>query len=420
MINIGGLAMGMAVAILIGLWIQDELTFNKYHSNYETIAKVYRNNNWGGRIETGTSAASGLGTLLRSEYGMHFRNVTMIRQRVEDRVLSYGEKKMTQGGYFMQPEGVEMFGLKMIRGGGGKHLSGMNTILLSESLSKKLFADKDPIDQTVVMDAKWDMTVTGVYEDLPKNSDFYGVAYFAPLELYVGGPENLDVWDNYNMTVYVQLHDKNDLPKASSAIKDAMLPHVDQETLETKPQLFLHPMRDWHLSSQFENGHAVTSKAKKMLWSFTIIGVFVLILACINFMNLSTARSEKRAREVGIRKSIGSLRSQLVQQFFGESLLVAALSFAAAIVFTQLSLPWFNEVSDKKLFIPWSSVSFWAAGISFAIVTGLLAGSYPALYLSSFNRVKVLKVDFKAGRSASLPRSVLVTLQFTVYISLIV
>ncbi len=420
LINIGGLAMGMAVALLIGLWINDELQFNKYHKNHDTIAKVYRNNNWGDGIESSTSMVVGLGTLLRSEYGTHFKNVVMVRQRMEERVLSFGEKKMTQGGYFMQPEGVEMFSLKMIHGSGNKFLDDMMSIILSESLSKKLFGNGDPVNKIITMDGVNDLIVTGVYEDLPKTSELNGVTFFAPLQLYVGGKDKLDSWDNQNMTVYVQLHKAGEFKSVSAIIKDVMLPHINQEADESKPELFLHPMSEWHLNSQFENGVTVTSKQMKMLWSYSTIGVFVLVLACINFMNLSTARSEKRAREVGIRKSIGSQRGQLIQQFFGESLLVAFISFVVAILIAQIVLPGFNSISDKDIAIPWANPTFWVAGIFFTVLTGVLAGSYPALYLSAFNPVKVLKGTFKVGRSATIPRSILVTAQFTISISLII
>lgn len=419
-INIGGLAMGMTVALLVGLWIYDELSFNKYHQNYDTIAKVYRTNDWGKGIETSTPLVAGLGGLLRSEYSLYFKNVVMIRQRLEDRVLASGENKFTEAGYFMQPEGVEMFSLNMLRGSGKHALNEMTSIILSKSLAKKLFGDEDPLNKTIRMNAETDFKVTGVYEDLPKNSELYGAAFFAPLEFFAGGKDKLNIWDNYNMTMYVQLHHASDITKASEIIKDAMVPHVDEETRETKPQLFLHPMRDWRLNAQFENGVAVISKQMKTVRSYTTIGVFVLLLACINFMNLSTARSEKRAREVGIRKSIGSQRNQLVQQFFGESLLVASLSCIVSLVVAKLVLPGFNALADKEMIMPWNSVYFWLSAISFTLVTGLLAGSYPALYLSSFNPVKVLKGTFKTGRSGSVPRSILVTVQFVVSISLII
>ncbi len=416
-INIGGLALGMAVAMLISLWVYDELSFNKYHENYETIAQVYRSNDWGGELEASTSQVTGLGTLLKTEYASHFKNAAMIRARTEERVLAFGENKFTQSGYFMQPEGSDMLSLTMIKG--TRHgLADMKSVLLSESVAKKLFGDADPINQVVMMDAKWDLKVTGVYEDLPKNSTFHDASYFAPLDLYIDGWGSLTSWDNYFVFIYVQINPEGDFEEISRIIEDVMLAHVDAETIEIKPEIFLHPMNKWHLDSEFKNGELVTSKRMMSVWYYSAIGVFVLLLACINFMNLSTARSEKRAKEVGIRKSIGSLRSQLIQQFFGETLLVAGIAAVIALMVVQLSLPWFNDVSDKNISMPISNPLFWLICIGFTLFTGLLAGSYPALYLSSFNAVKILKGTFKAGRFAMLPRRVLVVLQFTVSITL--
>jgi putative ABC transport system permease protein len=420
LINIGGLALGMTVAILIGLWIFDELSFNKYHQNYSTIAKVYRNHLFReGGVISNPVHPTGLATLLKTEYANHFQKVVLIRSRIEERVLAIDDKKFTQQGYFMQPEGSELFSLNMKRGT-RDGLKDMQSIFLSESLAKKIFGDNDPINQVLSMDAKWDLKVTGVYEDLPKNSEFSQASYFAPLDLFLNGWSDLNVWNNYNMHIYVQLHEGDSPEQVSVAIKDAMLPHVDDDAKKTTPELFVWPMNKWHLFSQFKDGVQVTSERMKFVWFYTLTGIFVLLLACINFMNLSTARSEKRAREVGIRKSIGSYRSQLVYQFFTESILVAMLSFIISLVLVYLLIPSFNNVADKNITVPWTNPFFWAAGISFSLITGILAGSYPALYLSSFNPVKVLKGTFKAGRSASTPRRVLVVVQFTVSISLIV
>ncbi len=178
-------------------------------------------------------------------------------------------------------------------------------------------------------------------------------------------------------------------------------------------------MNDWHLRSEFKQGF-VTGGYIQYVRLFVIIGVFVLLLACINFMNLSTARSEKRAKEVGIRKAIGSLRGQLIRQFFSESVLIAFLSFLVSIGVAQLLLPFFNSLGGKNMSIPYGQPYFWLAGLAFVFVTGILAGSYPALYLSSFRPVKVLKGTFKAGRLASVPRKALVVVQFTVSIILII
>jgi putative ABC transport system permease protein len=337
-INIGGLAMGMAVAMLISLWVYDELSFNKYHENHGTLAQVYRSLIWGGEKYASTSHVTGLGTLLKTEYGSHFKNVAMVRGGTEERVVAFGENKFTQSGYFMQTEGAEMLTLNMILGT-RQGLKEMKSIFLSESLAKKLFGDADPINQVVMMDAKWDLKVTGVYEDLPKNSTFSDASYFAPLDLYIDGWATLDAWDNYFVYVFVQLFPNGDFEKTSEIIKNVMAAHVDEETLQSKPEVFLHPMSQWHLNAEFKNGELVTSKRMMSVWYYSAIGVFVLLLACINFMNLSTARSEKRAKEVGIRKSIGSLRSQLIQQFFGETLLVAMIAAIISLLVVQLSLP---------------------------------------------------------------------------------
>jgi putative ABC transport system permease protein len=416
-INIGGLALGMAVVMLIGVWVYDELNFNTYHQNYNNIAQVYRSETWGGERQASTSHVTGLGTLLKTEYGSHFKNVAMIRARTEERVLAFEENKFTESGYFMQPEGADILTLKMLKGTHGG-LKEMKTVFLSESLAKKLFGDTEPINQVVKMDAKWDLTVTGVYEDLPRNSTFHDASYFAPLDLYIDGWGSLTAWDNSFVYIYVQINPNETAAGISHLIKDVMLPHIDAERKEIKPAIFLHPMSEWHLNSEFKNGAMVTSKLMLSVWYYSAIGIFVLLLACINFMNLSTARSEKRAKEVGIRKSIGSLRSQLIQQFFGETLLVAFMAAGIALLVVQISLPWFNEVSDKNISLPLANPLFWLLVVGFTLFTGLLAGSYPALYLSSFNAVKILKGTFKAGALAILPRRVLVIVQFTVSITL--
>jgi ABC-type antimicrobial peptide transport system permease subunit len=417
-INIGGLACSLMVAIFIGLWISDEISFNRYHYNYSSIAEVYRIENYDGKIDVNRVQVTGLGTLLRNEYASHFKNVVLLRQRIEDRVLATGDKKFSQLGYFMQPEGAEMFSLEMVKGR-IDGLKDMKSIFLSESLAKKMFGDEDPINQLITMNSNWGLLVTGVYKDLPKNSEFEQASYFAPLDLYLGSWSNLNVWNNYNMRLYVQLKEGKDFATVSSIIKDAMLSHVDERTAKTKPTLFLLPMSDWRLYSQFEDGVRVVSERLKFVWMFAITGVFVLMLACINFMNLSTARSERRAKEVGIRKSIGSHRSQLVQQFLGESLVVAVVSMVISMVFVTVLMPAFNKLADKDISIPWTNFWFWLITFGFTIVAGLLAGSYPALYLSAFNPVKVLKGTYR-GRGAIAPRRILVVAQFTFSIALII
>jgi putative ABC transport system permease protein len=215
------------------------------------------------------------------------------------------------------------------------------------------------------------------------------------------------------------LADNADPGKVSLKIRDERLRHLKPVSAKAKPALFLQPMSKWHLYSEFKDGKN-TGGEIQYVWLFGISGVFVLLLACINFMNLSTARSEKRAREVGVRKAIGSSRRQLVYQFYSESLLCVLLAFLVSLLLVKLSLPAFNGIASKQISIPWNSPAFWFAGIGFSFITAVITGSYPAFYLSSFKPVKVLKGAFRVGRLASAPRKVLVVLQFTVSIVLII
>jgi ABC-type lipoprotein release transport system permease subunit len=285
-----------------------------------------------------------------------------------------------------------------------------------------LFGDADPINKLVKLDNKADFTISGVYEDLPRHTTLRDVAFIGPWDYYINVPENQRSptdWGDNSLFMYVQMADKSDMVKVSAKIKDIKLSHMSKEDTKFKPVIFLQPMSKWHLYSEFKNG-INTGGAIQYVWLFGTIGVFVLLLACINFMNLSTARSEKRAKEVGIRKAVGSLRNQLIKQFFCESVLIAVLAFILAILLVWLAIPYFNEISNKSVSILWDVPVFWIACIGFTVFTGIIAGSYPALYLSSFNPVKVLKGTFKVGRFAAVPRKVLVVVQFVVSVILII
>ena len=294
---------------------------------------------------------------------------------------------------------------------------------MSESAAKAYFGDADPINKLMKIDNQMNVKVTGVYKDLPRNSTFANLSFMSTWDMVYNNTEWMrtmeDPWRPNAFTLFVQLNDNADFGTVSAKIKDAKLKKVNEQLAKKKPALFLHPMSKWHLHSEFKNGVNIGG-AIQYVWMFGIIGVFVLLLACINFMNLSTARSEKRAKEVGIRKTVGSLRTQLIVQFFSESLLTVIFSFALSLLFVQLLLPFFNSVADKQMSVLWTNPYFWTISIAFIIFTALVAGSYPAFYLSSFRPVKVLKGTFKAGRFAALPRKALVVVQFTVSVILII
>ena len=424
-INIGGLAIGMAVAMLIGLWVYDELSFDKYHQNYDRIVMVMQHQTLNGEITTERSMPIPLGYQLRADYKSDFKYVVLIRPG--EHILAAGDKKISSPGMYMQPEGPEMLTLRMISGT-RNGLKDPSSILLSATMAKSLFGKVDPMNQVIKIDSKWIVKVSGVYEDLPKNTTLQEVgAFIAPWDLYMTTQlflkEAATKWGNNSWAIFAQLQPNADINKVNARIRDLKMKGLaqnnDKEGLSFKSRVFLQPLGKLHLYQEFKNG-VNTGGEIQFVWMFSLIGIFVLLLACINFMNLSTARSEKRAKEVGIRKAVGSMRSQLIIQFFAESLLLTGFAFILALFILQIALPAFNGVADKSIHIPANNALFWLSGIAFCLLTGLIAGSYPALYLSSFNPVKVLKGSFKAGRYASLPRKVLVVLQFTVSVMLII
>jgi len=421
-INIAGLTSGMAVAILIGLWIWDELSFDKYHENYNRIAQVWQHNTANGVVSSDISMPWVTSEELKNNYGSDFKYVVQSTW-TESNTLTYGDIKFNKQGNFIEPQATEMLSLKMLSGT-RDGLKDPHSILLSASTAKTFFGATDPLNQMMRVGRRTDVKVTGVYEDLPGNTSFKNVEYMLPWDLWISiNPwlkEMDDPWSGNFTQTFVQLNDQANFDVVSDKIKDMKLNKVKAAAdLNQKPEVFLQPMSKWHLYSEFKNGKNTGGRIQ-FIWLFGTIGVFVLLLACINFMNLSTARSEKRAKEVGIRKSMGSLKEQLIAQFFSESILLTLTAFMLALILAQLALPFFNEVAGKKLGLLWSNPFFWLLAIGFTLLTGFIAGSYPALFLSSFQPVKVLKGTFRAGASASIPRKILVILQFSISTMLII
>jgi ABC-type antimicrobial peptide transport system permease subunit len=420
-INILGLAAGMAVAMLIAFWIWDEVTYNKSYPNHEQLAQVMTTfYNDDGKMETGHAVCMPIGEELRSKYGSDFKNISMSSWNF-GHVLVVGEKKITSSGLWVESNFPSMFSIKMQKGNINA-LSDPSTILINASLAKTLFGDADPINKMIRLDNNDNYKVAGVFEDFPHNTTLYDTKLLLPWKKYITTEQWLKdaatQWNNHSWQAFVQVADNINMNKETEKIKNVVQVHKNAKT-DGIEQAVLFPMDKWRLYSDFKNGKAAGGRIQ-FVWLFSIIGVFVLMLACINFMNLSTARSEKRAKEVGIRKTVGSVRRQLISQFLSESVLVALVSFVFSIIFVVLLLPLFNKLADKDVGIPWSSPIFWLVALAFTFITGLISGSYPALYLSRFEPIKVLKGTFRVGRFASLPRKVLVVVQFTFSIALII
>lgn len=411
--------MGMTVAMLIGLWIWDELSFDKYHKNYESIVQVMQNQTVNGEVNSLKAMPIPVAYQLHHQYKNDFKHV-VLSSWTNSHLLSFRDKNISVQGNFMEQDAPELLTLNMIKGARST-LKDPSSILLSESVSKAIFGNTNPIEKVLKLDSI-NLKVAGVYQDLPSNTTFSNVLFIAAWELYARTADVQQAqgnWNNNSFQIFAQVAGAKNIADVSTKIKDIKLRNEDQEGKRANPQIFLFPMSRWHLYSEFRNGINADGNIK-YAWLFGIIGIFVLVLAGINFMNLSTARSGKRAKEVGIRKSIGALRSQLIWQFLSESLLVAIQSFIISLVLVQLTLPFFNQLTGKQISILWMNPLFWLTGIGFAVMSGLFAGSYPAFYLSSFRPASVLKGSFKAGRLASIPRKILIVIQFTFSVTIII
>lgn len=417
-INIGGLAIGIASSILILLWVADEYSFDKFHTHYNRIYKLYQSQQWAQGIGTGNAMPYPLKEVIGTK-SSQIESVVMTNWG-EGNMLQVGEKRMNKLGLCASEDFFKVFSFTMIQGDPATALNEINSIVVTQSTAKALFGDQDPINQLVKIDNDREMKVTGVIEDVRSKRTSFLFDYVMPFSYYEATQpwvqNSKNVWDNNSFQMYVLLHEGATEAEVNSQIGSILR---DNNPKAPTARLFLHPMNKWRLYSNFENG--VNSGGQiEYVQLFTAIAIFVIIIACINFMNLATARSEGRAREVGIRKSIGSRKSELIRQFIGESVFVTAIAFLVAVVIVEIALPGYNQLVNKTISINYSNPTLWVAAISMVLILGTIAGSYPAFYLSSFQPVKVLKGKINAGKGGSTPRKVLVTLQFGFSIFLII
>ncbi|MFT6204349.1 MAG: ABC-type antimicrobial peptide transport system permease subunit [Spirosomataceae bacterium] len=411
----------MAVTIIVGLWVNDMLNYDGNFPKKEKLAMFWQHQTFNGEVKSSPSMPIPLEKELKSNYGEYFKHI-VISSWTQGRYLGVGEKTINKTGKYMQPGATDMLDVEVITGQ-KNGLKDVKSIMLSETTAEALFGKSNAVGEIVKVNNLTDMKVTGIYKDFPFSSSFNDVHFLMPWEQYMaesGHAQNvIDNWGDNSWPIFVELTDGYDVADVSAVIRNIKFDKADVFFQEYKPTLQLLLMKDWYLRNLFNNGVQDGGRIQ-LVWLFGTIGAFVLFLACINFINLSTARSEKRAKEVGIRKSIGSFRGQIIAQFLSESLLVVSFAFVAAVALVLLFLPGFNNLADKQIEFPWGNLNFWLLSSGFILFTSLISGSYPAIYLSSFQPVKVLKGTFKAGRFAALPRKVLVVLQFTVSIALII
>ena len=415
-INIAGLSIGITCSLLILLWVFDELSYDRFHPKADRLYQVWINAHFDGKVNSWTSVPLPTSEGLKTESSYIARTVST--DWGGDHLLTVGDQRITKRGFFAGEEFLNMFEFPLVFGDPKQVLTEPYTIVISEGTAKALFGDADPINQIIRVDNKDEVKVVGILKDIPKNSSFE-FDFLLPWKLYETREwvkDNKDNWGNYSFQAFMELTDPRYEVQVEDKIKDLLKRHGETDF---QKDFFLHPLLRWRLHSDFENGKE-SGGMIEYVQMFTVIAVFILVIACINFMNLSTARSERRAREVGIRKSVGSQRGEIIFQFLGESLFISFLALVIAVLLAELLLPFYNQLVDKHLSIDYLSAQFWMFALGLIFFTGIVSGSYPAFYLSSFQPVKVLKGKIQVGKAGSTPRKVLVTLQFGFSILLII
>jgi putative ABC transport system permease protein len=415
-LNIVGLAAGMAVALMIGLWVVNEYSYDHFLTGYKNLYQVKRNFSSNGEIGTVTSSSLALADKLRSE-------IPEIQDVAETDYfnahgLMTGEKKLYMNGGQVGSDFLKMFRYPFLEGGATDALKNPFSIVLTEATAKALFNSTDVLGKTVRIDNLNDLKVTGVLKDIPFNSSLQ-FQYLIPFSYYEIADSSVKAgrstgFNQNAFQVFVELK-----PGISYAQVQPKIRGLEKKYLPgANTEISMQPLEDWHLYSDYKNGKAAGGYIDYVR-IFSIIGALVLMIAGINFVNLTTARSEGRAKEVGVRKTMGSSRRDLIFQFLTESVLAALISFFVCLFLTWISIPYFNLLIKGHLEIPFSSIAFWGGMLTAACIIGLLAGSKPAFYLSAFNPVKVLK-GMKTGRTSSFSRQALVVIQFSCSIALII
>jgi putative ABC transport system permease protein len=414
LINVGGLAIGLASCMVLLLYVAYEWGYDKQSKNYADTYVVYQHQitssatmSWA--WTPGVLAPELAGTIAGVELASH-------SSYPQAQLLSYHESHFKKPGVYSDPQFLKIMDYKFLKGNPAHALKEVNSVILTETMAKNLFGNDDPINKVIKLNNSEELKVDGIIADIPKNSSIQ-FDYLLPWSLW----EKLEPfvkaqnWGNNFCLTLVQLRKGEDYNKANGLVRPVMANHEKGST----GHYSLHPLSKWHLYSDFQNGKSVGGKIDQIR-IFFLLAFCILLIACVNFMNLSTARSEKRAKEVGVRKAIGSSRKSLIGQFMLESLLLSILGMIVAFVLIEISIPYFNGLLHTELLIDYSDWKFWSVFSGLTLVTGFIAGSYPAFYLSSFEPLQVLKGFKMTGKTSLSVRQVLVVFQFVFAACLIV
>lgn len=427
-INITGLAIGLTCCLLIMIWVMDELSYDRFHANKDDLYRVEQDQNYSGSVFHVNVTPYPMAEGLLAEIP-EVKNATPY-PLVGTLLLRHGENVFFENdARAVTPAFLEMFTFPFIRGDKNTALENPYSMVITEELAEKYFGDSDPMGQMITVNNRYDFTITGVLKNIPHNS-MVRFKILVPFEFMKDMGRTIDQWGWNSIVTYVQLYENSDIEAVNEKISDLRFSKIvdnwedSQEELElykkrTKTQFMLMPLIDIHLHAYF--GYTHSMGAILYVYIISAIALFVLLIACINFMNLSTARSANRAKEVGLRKVVGAMKSNLVGQFFGESILMAVIALFLSILIIVIILPSFGAFVDKnfslKTLLHWK---FLSGMVSFTLLTGILSGIYPALFLSSFQPIKMLKGAFSGGAKGLLFRKILVVFQFALSLILII
>jgi putative ABC transport system permease protein len=413
-LNIAGLAVGIASAALIFLWVEDELTYNHHHADIDRIYRVMEHQTFDGTIYTMGATPGVLARGMQEEIpGVALTARTNWGAR---KLFSLADKSIFEEGIYMDSSFFKIFDFPFLQGNAAKPFSQLHSIVISRQMAERFFENPhDAFGKSIKMDNEQEYLISGVFEDLPANSSF-DFDWAVPFKLYVDENQWLTDWASNGIITYAKLAENAD----PAQVNAQLLGYIKSKNEEAVAQAFLFPITDWRLYSKFENGKQVGGLIQ-FVRLFSTIAWIILIIACINFMNLATARSEKRAREVGVRKVLGAGRGRLVLQFMTESLLLSFIAVVLSVGIIYLCINGFNKLVEKELAVNIFDPLHFLALLGIGVLCGIIAGSYPALYLSSFNPVTVFKgLRIKGNTSAGLIRKGLVVTQFAASIVLII
>jgi putative ABC transport system permease protein len=414
-LNIFGLAIGIACAGLIFLWVEDEVNYDSGNLKKNQLYKVMENEILSDKIATHSSTPGPMAPVMKSEI-TGINNTCRSTEGAAPLLFTIGDRPVYASGYYVDSSLFSMFTLPFVQGNINNAFKELYSIVITQKTAKKFFGEeKNVVGKTVRLNNQQNYVVTGVIKDLPENSTLQ-FEWVAPFEIFFKNNDYITKWSNNSLTTYVELNQNTSPANVNNQLAD----YLKKRDPKTNIKLSLFNMNDWHLHGEFENGKQTGGGQIQYVRLFSIIAWIILFIACINFMNLATARSEKRAREVGVRKVMGAGKGNLIIQFIGEALFMSLLATAGAVILMSLALPSFNMLVQKNLSLNFNIPSHSIALLLITLICGLIAGSYPSLYLSSFNPVSVLKgLKIKTG-SASIIRKGLVVLQFSISIVLII